>query len=159
MAIVASDWSIPIGVQINPIYTWLKVPNNPGMNVNVIVVTADEISSTRKAEVFEPLGRPDRPIVVGLGRAPRRGALSVAALSMEHRLRIASLLESGLTILVQHPPESGSDLGEQWYLEVVDDLTTARAFSLEIDRAVERIITFNWVEVSSPEPLPSGSFS
>lgn len=146
-----SDWSLPIEVVAEPIYTWLKVVHHPGLNTGVILVDDPEVTSQRKATIFEALGRRS-PIVVGLGRGPNRGRITVAALDLDERQRIVGLLESGHTLLVQIPAESGSEVGEQRYLEVVEDLTTARAFGLDIDRAVERLVSFSWVEVDQPPP-------
>lgn len=125
--------------------SWLKAPESPTLNAVALIKSRVEQQRAARQGIFQPLGR-SLAVVVSDERTGATGEIAVwvDASDSSARAKLEALLDSPLTLLLQHPAAAHED---DLYLCPGN---YSRARSIDNQNAVGFIYTFQWTEVDEP---------
>ena len=123
--ILTSPTSDVVSVVATPTSDWVKHPTRPELNTAAALTVVSERTRSRTQGVFAPLGSDAEIVVSDTKRRLPRGSISYLARDAATVARLDALWDTGDTLLVQIPGPRG-EVGENVWLQVIGDVTTAR---------------------------------
>lgn len=122
---------------------WLKAPEQPALSMIVVPNSVPSYQRPARQGVFQPLGSSDT-VIVADQRGAARGTIKLQVDTSEEAEDLDALLDSGLTLLLQGPPE------HHWPDRYVRFGDQDRGRWIDKAWVGEQIDTFPWFEVTAP---------